>query len=123
VDCHINYTEMNMDTRLSTLLSQWSEEVEPGLLAKAQAACPEGLTLKGKHPAAAFSLKNIPSGCLTCHGAKSTKAPPFARLMHSIHLTGGEKSPYLTLFQGECTLCHKLDAASGALSIPSGPEK
>jgi len=29
----------------------------------------------------------------------------------------------MTLFQGECTHCHKLDAMTGKWSMPSGPEK
>ena len=123
VDCHLNYTDMNMDTRISTLMAQWTESVPPALLAKAQAAAPEGLTLKGKHPDVSSMMGNIPKSCLTCHGKTSKTAPPFARMLHALHLTGGDQSPYTTIFQGECTHCHKLSAANGEWSIPSGPEK
>ena len=34
VDCHLNYTDMNMDTRLSTLMQAWYKEVDPRLLEK-----------------------------------------------------------------------------------------
>jgi hypothetical protein len=44
-------------------------------------------------------------------------------MMHAMHLTGGEKNPFLTMYQGECTLCHKLDGRTGAWTIPSGTEK
>ena len=44
-------------------------------------------------------------------------------MIHEIHLTGGDTNHFLTMFQGECTLCHKLDAKSGAWAIPSGPER
>ena len=50
-------------------------------------------------------------------------APPFARLMHAIHLVGAQDSHYMTFYQGECTHRHKLDQKSGAWSLPSGPEK
>ena len=122
VSCHVNMPEQKLDARFSTLLKGWNEKVEPALLEKAQAAAPAGVVLKGKHPAATSSLKNIPAGCIKCHGRDSTKAPPFARLVHRIHLTGGDANHYMTLFQGECTHCHKLDAATGAWSIPSAPE-
>src|SRR5512136_348981 len=57
VDCHVNQPDINLDVRLSTLMAQWNEKVNPALLAKAQAAAPEGLVLKGKHPNATGALK------------------------------------------------------------------
>lgn len=121
VSCHVNMPDRKMDARLSTLLKGWTTKVEPALLAKAQAAAPAGIQLKGKHPAATSALKNIPAGCIKCHGSTSKKAPPFTRLLHLVHLTG-EGNHYLAEFQGECTFCHKLDRKTGAWSIPSGPE-
>lgn len=122
VDCHTNHPEMNLDARISSLMKGWNDKVEPALLAKAQAAAPTGVTLKGKHPVAAFALKNIPAGCLTCHSKKSTLAPPFAQMLHRIHLTGGEENHFLTAYQGECTHCHKLNVSTGLWSMPSAPE-
>lgn len=123
VDCHINYVEMKNDTRFVTLLEKWSEKVDPVFLAMAQDSAPEGVTLKGKHPAAKSALEDVPAGCLRCHGKDSKKAPPFSRLIHKIHLVGGEGNHFMTIFQGECTYCHKLDGATGAWSLRSGPEK
>lgn len=122
VDCHTNHPEMNLDARISSLMKGWNNKVEPPLLAKAQATAPSGVTLKGKHPAAAFALKNIPAGCLTCHSKKSTLAPPFAQMLHRIHLTGGEENRFLTVNQGECTHCHKLNVSTAQWSLPSAPE-
>jgi hypothetical protein len=122
VDCHTNHPELNLDARFSTLMKEWNIKVEPGLLAKAQAAAPKGVTLKGKHPAVAYALKNIPEGCLTCHSKKSTQAPPFAQMLHKIHLTGGEENHFLTMYQGECTHCHKLNSSTGQWSLASSPE-
>ena len=122
VDCHINYPQMNVDARLSSLMKVWTTSVDTALLAKAQASAPRGVTLKGKHPPVAFALKNIPASCLTCHSKKSTLAPPFSQLLHSIHLTGGDQNHFMTMFQGECTHCHKLNRSTGEWTMPSSPE-
>lgn len=123
VDCHINYTNMNLDTKFSSLMKIWRVKVDSALLQKAQDAAPAGMILKGKHPAKPDSFNNIPGECLTCHSKFSKTAPPFARLIHKIHLTGGEQNHFLTIFQGECTYCHKLNLTSGNWTIPSGAEK
>ncbi|HEX6853443.1 MAG TPA: hypothetical protein VF139_18755 [Candidatus Polarisedimenticolaceae bacterium] len=123
VDCHLNYADKKLDTRFGTLLRQWGEKVEPSLLEKARAAAPSGLTLAGRHPEASGSVASVPGKCLACHGRTSKMAPPFAGMIHAIHLTGGEQNPYLTVFQGECTHCHKLDLASGRWRLPSAPER
>jgi hypothetical protein len=124
VDCHINYVDMKLDARFSTLMKGWTAGVPPVLVSHAKNAAPAGLAISGKHPAIpAGSFKNIPGSCMACHGKASKLAPPFARMIHGIHLTGGDQNPFLTMFQGECTLCHKLNATSGSWTIPSGPEK
>ena len=79
--------------------------------------------IDGRHPRAGDSLADIPNACLECHGRDAEEAPPFARLLHAIHLTGGAESVFMTVYQGECTHCHKLDPASGAWSLASGPER
>ena len=48
-------------------------------------------------------------------GLTSKMAPPFASLMHAIHLGGGEQSP--------CTHGHKLDSKTGSWSTPTAAEK
>ena len=123
VDCHIVYPQMKMDTRLSTLMKRWVDKVDPKLIALAQAAAPAGVRLKGKHPKVAVAGKRVPQSCLGCHKATSTKAPPFGRMLHLAHLVGGEQNHYITVFQGRCTHCHKLDPANGRWSAPSGVER
>lgn len=123
VDCHINMRDIKQDERISTLMSKWNENVEIKLLKKAQAVAPAGVTLKGIHPPASESLKNIPAACITCHSKTSRTAPPLAALLHTIHLTGGDDNHFLTIFQGECTHCHKMNATTGVWTTPSGPEK
>lgn len=123
VDCHRDMKEFNMDTRLSTLMGKWREGVvEPRLLTAAKAAAADSTKITGKHPPAAGTLKNIPSACLVCHGKSSKTAPPFARMLHLIHLTGGDANPYMGYFQGDCTHCHKLNQSTGGWSMPSGAE-
>jgi hypothetical protein len=123
VDCHLNDPEQKRDTRFRTLLSRWAQGVDPALLARAQGTMPAGTTLKGKHPPALSSLQSVPGKCLPCHGKTSRTAPPFAALMHAIHLGDGQETPFLSVFQGECTHCHKLDRKTGIWSTPSTAEK
>jgi hypothetical protein len=123
VDCHINMPNINQDERISTLMSKWNKKVGSKLLEKAQAVAPAGVTLKGIHPRVLEFSKNIPGTCIPCHSNTSKNAPPFAALLHSIHLTGGNENHFMTIFQGECTHCHKMDAAKGVWIMPSGSEK
>lgn len=123
VDCHVNLPDRGMDMRISTLMSRWTTAVEPALLARAQLVMPPGVRLVGVHPRATSSLSDIPAGCMDCHGGGAASAPPFAGLLHVIHLTGGEENHFLTEFQGECTYCHKLDPTTGEWKVPSGAER
>lgn len=123
VDCHINMPDIKKDERISTLMSKWNKKVEPALLKKVQAVAPTGVNLQGVHPSALASLKNIPVACATCHSKTSKTAPPLGALLHIIHLTGGENNHFLTIFQGECTYCHKMNTSTGVWTMPSGPEK
>ena len=123
VSCHAVDKATNKDQRISTLLKDWTAgKVSPDLLAKSKAAMPAGVALKGKHPAASDSLEDIPNACLDCHDAGSKKAPPFALLMHSVHLTGA-KNLFVMHHKSDCTSCHKLNATTGEWTLPSGPEK
>jgi len=122
VDCHINYTEMNLDARLSTAMMRWTTQVEPSLMEMARAVAPPGMKLTGVHPNVAALMSEIPAGCLTCHKSGSEGLLPLAPLLHKIHLSGGEDAVFLSVYQGECTHCHKLDKTSGQWAIPSAPE-
>jgi len=124
VSCHVVDKAKGVDHRLSVALAKWtSGKIDAGLLARAKASAPAGLTLKGKHPSAEDSLEDMPSGCLDCHGVDSKKAPPFSRLIHLVHLTGGANNTYVTTFKSDCMSCHKLSTQTGEWSMPSGPEK
>ena len=123
VSCHTVDKATGADHRLSVALTQWTlGKVDAGLLAHAKASAPAGVTLKGKHPSAEDSLDDIPNACLDCHDSGSKKAPPFSQLLHLVHLTGAN-NVFVTTFKGDCTHCHKLDAKTGAWSMPSGPEQ
>ena len=124
VSCHTVDKAKGADHRLSVALKEWTlGKIDAGLLAKAKASAPAGVTLKGKHPSAEDSLDDIPGACLDCHDSGSKKAPPFSQLLHLVHLTGGTNNVFVTTFKGDCTHCHKLDAKTGAWSMPSGPEQ
>jgi len=122
VDCHVNMPERKMDVRISTLMKRWQEKVEPEFLARVKMFTPSSVTVRGKHPRADAALADIPNACLKCHSKTSTFAPPLGPLLHGLHFTGGEKNHFLTLFQGECTHCHKFDAKSGNWGFASGKE-
>jgi hypothetical protein len=122
VDCHVNMPDRKMDARFSTLMKQWESAVDPALLARVQPFAPSGVVLKGKHPKFNVAAADIPTSCISCHAAQRKAAPAFDRMIHGLHLTGGEKNHFLVEFQGQCTYCHKLDAASGAWSLGHGKE-
>lgn len=124
VDCHINYEEMNRDTRLSTIIAEWATSVPPNLLDTAQAVAGPKLKLKGVHPRlrAVGILGGIPAVCIGCHEHETKTAPPLIPLLHKIHLAGEGEAVFLRVFQGECTHCHKLDGTTGLWRVPSGPE-
>ena len=123
VDCHRNNPEQKTDARLTTYMEKWRQGASPKLLAKAQAAAPEGTKLSGKHPDAASLIAVIPTDCLKCHSGNSKLAPPFKKLLHTIHLSGGKENSFLATYKGTCTNCHKLDQKTGAWSLGSGSEK
>jgi cytochrome c553 len=115
---------MNLDARLSTIVRGLTQQVDPKMLAKTMAAATYPSKIQGRHPPVVDTTFNdIPNACLKCHGPKFQAAPRFVRLMHLIHLVGGQENHFMTLYQGECTLCHKLDQKTGTWSIPSGAEK
>ncbi len=121
VDCHL--AGKDGDMRMSALMAKWTTVVPEALVAKAKAASVDASKIKGKHLAVPNVKANIPQTCLTCHKKGSTIAPPFATLMHTIHLLGGSQNRFLTANQGACAHCHKLDQKTGAWKIASGPEK
>jgi hypothetical protein len=123
VDCHKIYPERKMDFRLTTILAGWKNGVDPDILEKAQAAAPDGRTLTGKHPDISALIKTIPDDCFMCHARDSRVAPPFTRLLHAIHLVGGKENHFLTVANGTCTSCHKLDQKTGAWGLGSGQDK
>jgi len=123
VDCHINYVAMNRDTRLSTLIAQWTEGVSPELLEITRAVAGSNVQLKGVHPRVRDAvLRDIPDSCLSCHEHNARHTPPLVPLLHAIHLGGGGEAVFLRMFQGECTHCHKWNRTTGEWQIPSGPE-
>jgi hypothetical protein len=122
VDCHVNVPERKVDYRLPSILAKWKNGADPDIFAKAKAAAPAGAVLTGKHPDVSW-IKVIPDDCLKCHKRDSQQAPPFARLLHTIHLVGGKENHFLTKARGTCTSCHKLDQKTGAWHIGSGLAK
>ena len=121
VDCHV--AGKDTDMRLSTLVAAWTTAVPAALVEKAKAASADPTKIKGKHPAVPNAKTNTPQSCLTCHRRGSTIGPPFAQLLHLVHLTGGATNDYVSTYKSDCTSCHKLNTKTGEWSMPSGAEK
>jgi len=122
VSCHIRMDDIGLDARLSTALVEWQRAVPEKVMEVAEGLMASPDALERRHPPVTLPLEAVPSSCIHCHNAAST-APPFAPLVHLVHYRGGENNHYLSVFGGECTLCHKLDWATGIWRVPSGPEK
>jgi len=123
VSCHIDMPDIGVDGRLSTSIREWERQVPPDVVAIARRAADSDVIVRGKHPPLPLPLVDVPSSCMTCHGAGSKSAPPFYRLLHLMHYSGGNENHFLTEFGGECTLCHKMDLQTGRWTLPSGSEK
>jgi len=123
VDCHLNYPELKLDARISALMAGWGRSGSSTLTSRMQALAPAGVKLKGGHPEVKSALGDIPAACIKCHAKPSTRSPSFGSMMHVIHLGGLKDGHFLSIFQGECTHCHKLDINTGTWRIPSGPER
>lgn len=123
VDCHINYTNIDLDERFRTLMAQWAEEVDPAVLAIARDVGGAGVKLTGVHPRVDAALQDIPAACISCHQSGASGVVPLVPLLHKIHVGGGSEAVFLRIFQGECTHCHKLDRITGQWRVPSAPEK
>ena len=122
VGCHKNRPERKKDGRLTTTLKKWGEEVKPKRLEMAQATMPPDAKLKGKHPDVQKLVHVIPDDCLMCHRKGSKTVPPFASLLHAIHLTGGKDNHFIVSAGGHCGHCHKLNKKTGEWSLGTGKE-
>ncbi len=71
------------------------------------------------HPKVDAIVKQVPQGCLICH-KEAGKAGPLNIVLHKAHYAKSADSPFVQFYQGACLNCHKLDAASGKLTMKSG---
>jgi len=122
VDCHLNYPEMGMDTRLSSVLAAWAETVDPVVLQVAQGLAVPAQSLRGVHPRVELAQERIPGVCLECHADGAGKVLPLVPFLHKVHLADTGPSVYLRVFQGECTHCHKFDKGTGEWQVPDATE-
>ncbi|MEI6387927.1 MAG: hypothetical protein WCQ50_14955 [Spirochaetota bacterium] len=68
----------------------------------------------------AFKDSLIPDSCIVCHKA-SSKLGSLTAIIHKVHYEGKEKSAFITLYQGACLNCHKVELSTGVMSIKHGP--
>jgi hypothetical protein len=94
VDCHKNQGE-GKDYRLNISLAKISG-----------------------HPKIDALVKQLPEGCMMCH-REGGKVSPLNIMLHKVHYEKGEQNPFVQFYQGACLNCHKLDAASGKMTVKS----
>jgi hypothetical protein len=75
----------------------------------------------GKHPKIDAIVKQLPDGCLMCH-KEGGKVEALNLVLHKAHYVKGADSAFVKFYQGACLNCHKLDKASGKMSVKSGPK-
>ncbi len=122
VDCHVVLPAEQRDVRLSTIMKNLTERVDPRLQTRLTKLVAGKTVLTGQHPNLLGATLDIPAVCLSCHRADSTEGPPFAEMMHLIHLAGGNDNHYISLFNGNCSFCHKFDQHIGTFMVPSHSE-
>jgi len=97
VDCHVDAVG-GKDFRLNAVLA----------------------AIKG-HPNIAKVVKILPKDCTMCH-KEGSKVPALGFVLHKAHFgPDPAKSAFVANYQGSCLNCHKLDLATGAMTLKSGP--
>ena len=79
------------------------------------------LAATGKHPKIDSIVKVLPDGCLVCHKA-GAKPGALNLVLHKAHYAKGADSAFVQSYQGACLNCHKLNPATGEMSVKSGPK-
>lgn len=74
--------------------------------------------IKG-HPNVAGMVKEAPTGCTMCH-KKGPKPPALSEAVHKAHF--GADKPFVKTYGFACTACHKMDGATGKVSMKNGPK-
>ena len=70
------------------------------------------------HPKVDAIVKQLPDSCLICHKVGG-KVSPLNLMLHKAHYAKGAENPFVQVYQGACLNCHKLDAASGLMTVKS----
>jgi cytochrome c551/c552 len=94
VDCHKNQGE-GKDYRLNVSLAKL-----PG------------------HPKIDAMVKQLPEGCMMCH-REGGKVSALNLMLHKAHYAKPADNPFVQFYQGACLNCHKLDPASGKMTVKS----
>jgi len=104
------------------LVVTWGSRQTTGA-APAVQGCPTCHGAAGKEPALdalTKKIKNHPAmaaktvqQCALCHTKGPTPAP-FRMLLHKVHLNS---SKFATAYKGTCTSCHRVDKATGTVTV------
>jgi hypothetical protein len=73
------------------------------------------------HPKIDAIVKTLPDSCLICH-KEGGKAGALNIVLHKAHYEKGAENHFVQFYQGACLNCHKLDVATGKMTVKSGPK-
>jgi hypothetical protein len=73
------------------------------------------------HPKIDAIVKTLPDSCLICH-KEGSKAGALNIMLHKAHYEKSAENPFVQFYQGACLNCHKLDVATGKMTVKSGPK-
>lgn len=66
-------------------------------------------------------VKTVPNDCGMCH-REGVAAGPLNQRAHQVHYQDPDDNVFVKNYQGACLNCHKLDVASGTMTMKSGPK-
>lgn len=94
VSCHVNQGE-GKDLRIITLLSKHK-----------------------KHPKVKF-VKVVPTDCAKCH-KEGRKFGSLRKVIHRAHFRNPATNPFLNDYNGNCSMCHKMDTETWKPVLKAG---
>jgi hypothetical protein len=66
-------------------------------------------------------VKTLPGDCMTCHKAGGYGGA-LSTITHKGHYANPAENHFVTGYAGQCLECHSLNAATGVMTVKSGPK-
>ena len=66
-------------------------------------------------------VRRVPRDCLRCHRPdEDSDDPPLSALVHEIHYDIPTANSFVTIYEGECGRCHRMDPDEGEAHVKIG---